>query len=92
VPSAFLLCTSAIGLTFGAVSYPIFRIFSRFANEGERRRYVADSASLPQRQAGYAQMARTRQSLVDSAFERRQQERGMPLLRWRVDTLPRRLP
>ena len=92
VPSAFLLCTSAIGLTSGAVSYPIFRIFSRFANEGERRRYVADSASLPQRQAAYVQMARTRQSMVDSAFERRQQEHGMPLLRWRVDTLPRRLP
>jgi hypothetical protein len=92
VPSAFLLCTSAIGLTAGAVSYPIFRIFSRFANEGERSRYVADSASLQQRQAAYVQVARVRQSMVDSAFAQRQQERGMPALRWRVDTIPRRLP
>ncbi len=92
VPSAFLLCTSAIGITSGAVSYPIFRIFSRFANEGERSRYVADSASLQQRQAAYVQVARVRQSMVDSAFAQRQQERGMPLLRWRVDTIPRRLP
>jgi hypothetical protein len=92
VPSAFLLCTSAIGITSGAVSYPIFRIFSRFANEGERSRYVADSASLQQRQAAYVQVARVRQSMVDSALAQRQQERGMPLLRWRVDTIPRRLP
>jgi hypothetical protein len=92
VPSAFLLCTSAIGLTAGAVSYPIFRIFSRFANEGERSRYVADSASLQQRQAAYVQVVRVRQSMVDSAFAQRQQERGMPALRWRVDTIPRRLP
>jgi hypothetical protein len=92
VPSAFLLCTSAIGITSGAVSYPIFRIFSRFANEGERSRYVADSASLQQRQAAYVQVARVRQSMVDSAFVQRQQERGMALLRWRVDTIPRRLP
>ena len=92
VPSAFLLCTSAIGVTAGAVSFPLFRIFSRFANEGERSRYVADSASLQQRQAAYVQVARVRQSMVDSAFAQRQQERGMPLLRWRVDTIPRRLP
>jgi hypothetical protein len=30
--------------------------------------------------------------MVDSAFAQRQQERGMPALRWRVDTIPRRLP
>lgn len=93
VPSAFLLCGTAIGLTSGAASYPIFRIFSRFANDGARSQYLSDSASYPQRQASYAQVRQLRESMVDSVFRQRAGDvPGAALLRWRVDTLPRRLP
>jgi hypothetical protein len=93
VPSAFLLCGTAIGVTVGAASFPVFRIVSRFANDGARRRYVADSVSYPQRVRAFAQIRQQRQVLVDSALrDRRRGGGGGGSLRWRVDTLPRRLP
>jgi hypothetical protein len=71
----------------------VFRIVSRFANDGARRRYVADSVSYPQRVRAFAQIRQQRQVLVDSALrDRRRGGGGGGSLRWRVDTLPRRLP
>lgn len=93
VPSAFLLCSSAIGVTAGAASFPLFRIFSRFANDGVRRRYQVDSASFPQRRDAYRQLRQLRTASVDSALAMRRVETGAaPALRWRVDTVPRRRP
>jgi hypothetical protein len=92
VPSAFLLCGTAIGVTVGAASFPVFRLVSRFVNDGARRRYVADSVSYPQRVRAFAQIRQQRQVLVDSALRDRRRVGGAGSLRWRVDTLPRRLP
>ncbi|MBU6366959.1 MAG: PEGA domain-containing protein, partial [Gemmatimonadetes bacterium] len=93
VPSAFLLCGTAIGLTAGAASFPVFRIFSRFANDGARTQYLTDSASFPQRQAAFLQLRQMRESMIDSVYRQRQAEAfGSARLRWRVDTIPRRLP
>jgi hypothetical protein len=93
VPSAFLLCGTTIGVTVGAASFPVFRIFSRFANDGARRRYVTDSVSYPQRVRAFAQIRQQRQLVVDSAMkDRRRGGAGAATLRWRVDTIPRRLP
>lgn len=93
VPSAFLLCSTAIGVTAGAASFPIFRIFSRFANDGARSQFMTDSANYPLRQAAYLQVRQRRESMIDSVFRQRQAEAlGSVRLRWRVDSIPRRLP